>query len=143
MIEKLRQLLIKHEGLRLKPYRCSEGVLTIGVGRSLSIGISKEEALSLLDNDIKKCWEHAEGKYPWFKETDVVRQHVVVSMIFNLGPTGFSKFFNLIAHLALKQYTLASIEMLESVWASQVGPRAKELSNMMKTGEYTDGKFRS
>lgn len=48
--------LILHERLKLKPYRCSAGKLTIGVGRNLEDkGISEEEALFLLRNDIAEA----------------------------------------------------------------------------------------
>jgi lysozyme len=51
-----KELLIKHEGIRFTPYKCSMGRWTIGIGRNLSDkGITKEEALYLLDNDIKEC----------------------------------------------------------------------------------------
>ena len=44
----------KHEGLRLYPYNCSEGKLTLGIGRNLDDrGITEEEALYLLNNDIE------------------------------------------------------------------------------------------
>ena len=37
--------LVQHEGLRLKPYRCTAGKLTIGVGRNLEDkGLIKEGA---------------------------------------------------------------------------------------------------
>lgn len=144
MLEKLSELLIKHEGLELHPYKCTAGKTTIGVGRNLDdVGITREEALYLLANDIRKAWTQVELKYTWFKNLDPVRQDVVVSMVFNLGLNGFSKFHNLIAHLTLQQYTLASLEMLDSKWADQVGMRAKELAYMMKEGCYVDGKFRS
>ncbi|WP_041279255.1 glycoside hydrolase family protein [Desulfobacula toluolica] len=32
--EKLTEQLTKHEGLRLKPYHCPAGKLTIGIGRN-------------------------------------------------------------------------------------------------------------
>ena len=48
--------LVRHEGLRLKPYRCTAGKLTIGVGRNLEDkGISQQEAYELLENDIREC----------------------------------------------------------------------------------------
>ena len=34
-MERLTETLIRHEGLRLEPYRCTEGKLTIGVGHNL------------------------------------------------------------------------------------------------------------
>lgn len=142
MIQRLKELLIKHEGIRLRPYRCSAGKLTIGIGRNLDdVGISLDEANYLLEADIQKTIEQVSKKYAWFSNLDPVRKDVIINMVFNLGISGFSKFHNLIAHLSLQQYLLASIEMIESKWADQVGSRAKELAHMMKTGEYTDGKF--
>ena len=45
----IEEQLLLHEGLRLKPYRCTSNKLTIGVGRNLEDkGISKEEAMRLL-----------------------------------------------------------------------------------------------
>ena len=35
-----------------------------------------------------------------------------------------------------EQYNFASIEMLDSKWAKQVGYRAEELAEQMRTGEY-------
>ena len=48
----LIDLLIRHEGIKLKPYHCTSGKLTIGIGRNLEDrGITKEEAIYLLNND--------------------------------------------------------------------------------------------
>lgn len=53
MITVLKDMLIRHEGLKLKPYRDTVGKLTIGAGRNLNdLGISEREAMFLLDNDI-------------------------------------------------------------------------------------------
>lgn len=42
------ELIKLHEGLRLKPYKCPAGKLTIGYGLNLDGGITKEEAEILL-----------------------------------------------------------------------------------------------
>ena len=53
---KLAEQLTKHEGLRLKPYHCPAGKLTIGIGRNLEDkGITEKEARMLLENDIQEC----------------------------------------------------------------------------------------
>ena len=47
------QRLILHEGLRLQPYRCSKGKLTIGVGRCIDTNpFTKEEEKVIGD------WQH-------------------------------------------------------------------------------------
>ena len=45
-----------------------------------------------------------------------------------------SKFVNTLAHIEEGRYDEASVEMLDSRWARQVGDRAKVLSEMMRTG---------
>lgn len=134
-----RQLLLKHEGLRLKPYRCTAGKLTIGVGRNLEDnGISKQEAFYLLERDIDAVLSSLIHKFPWFKELNDVRKAVVIDMAFNLGIKGFSNFEKTIEYIAQQEYEKASIEMLDSAWATQVGYRANDLSNLMKNGEYKE-----
>jgi lysozyme len=56
LMDRIKEQLVRHEGLRLKPYRCTAGKLTIGVGRNLEDkGISQQEAYELLENDIREC----------------------------------------------------------------------------------------
>lgn len=132
----LEEKLIRDEGLRLKPYRDTEKILTIGVGRNLQhVGISKEEAMYLLKTDIKKVRTQAVNYFYWFEHLNKVRQNVVLNMMFNLGLTRFKKFKKTIAHIESGQYKLASQEMLRSKWARQVKSRAKRLSKEMATGK--------
>jgi lysozyme len=54
--EKMIHQVTRHEGLRLKPYLCPAGKLTIGIGRNLEgKGITEQEAVMLLENDIQEC----------------------------------------------------------------------------------------
>lgn len=134
---RLRELLIKHEGLSLKPYRCTAGKLTIGVGRNLdAIGITRGEAMLLLSNDIDRVLKEATVHFPWFNSLCPARQDVVVSMIFNLGLDGFKKFKNTINAIQSGDFEKAASEMLSSKWADQVGDRDLELAKMMRQGTY-------
>ena len=81
----LRDDLIRHEGLMLTPYRDSEGVLTIGVGRNLENGITREEALYLLDNDIIRHAAELGQRFPVVHSLDQRRYEVLVNMAFNMG----------------------------------------------------------
>ena len=134
----LRSLLIRHEGLTLKAYLCPAGKITVGVGRNLEdAGISEAEAMVLLDNDIERCRVDAAKAFPWFKEMGAARQDVVLSMIFNLGLKGFQRFSKAIQAIEAKNYDLAASELMNSHWAAQVGKRAVDLADMMRTGEYS------
>jgi hypothetical protein len=49
-LKKIADQLIEHEGIRLKPYLCPSGKLTIGVCRNLEDrGITEKEAVMLLE----------------------------------------------------------------------------------------------
>ncbi|MNR52556.1 hypothetical protein D3C85_1724170 [compost metagenome] len=57
-------------------------------------------------------------------------------MAFNLGVEGLLKFKNTLRLVEIGDYKSASVEMLNSAWARQVGNRAKRLSKQMLTGEW-------
>ena len=128
-----------HEGERLKPYRCTAGKLTIGVGRNLDDrGITSDESAYLLSNDIDSHWTELIEHIPWVETLDDIRQRVMLDMAFNMGIFGLLTFRKTLGHIKEGNYALASSAMLESKWARQVGQRAKRLATMMKTGkDYT------
>ncbi|MGN7613057.1 glycoside hydrolase family protein [Magnetococcales bacterium HHB-1] len=135
-LERMKDQLIQHEGLRLKPYRCTAGKLTIGVGRNLDDnGISKAEALHLLGNDINRVIRELNSSFPWFETLDETRKRVLIDMSFNVGLTTLCRFKRMLRAIEAGNYSLAAKEMLDSRWARQVGQRATKLSRMMSTGE--------
>jgi len=121
------------EGFRSKPYHCSQGYLTIGYGLNLENGISKDEARYLLRSRINKAIESCE-RLPWFEGLSDNRKRVIVNMVYNLGMTRFKRFKKTIAFIKAGDFQSASIEMLDSAYARQVGPRAKRLSKRLKEG---------
>ena len=134
--ELLIKQLQKHEGLRLKPYKCSAGKLTIGYGRNLEDrGIDKAEACMLLANDIHQCINQVQDRIPCFPKLNDVRQNVLINMAFNLGIAGLLKFRKFLSALERKDFEDASVEMLDSRWSRQVGIRATELSEQIRTGK--------
>lgn len=137
-IQKLKLLLVKHESYRQFPYTDTTGHLTIGIGRNLTDrGISTKEAYQLLDEDILYFTSKLNINLPFFNELDESRKIVLIDMCFNLGVRGFMSFKRMLAALAERDYETAAKEMLDSKWAQQVGNRAIELSNIMRTGELT------
>lgn len=130
----VRQLRL-HEGERLKPYRCTAGKLTIGVGRNLEDrGITREESAMLLANDIAAEERELLNALPWVATLDEVRQRVLLDMSFNMGLIGLLGFKRTLATIQAGEYQAAATMMLDSKWAKQVGQRAERLSRMMATG---------
>ena len=130
----LKDQLERHEGLRLKPYRDNVGKLTIGYGRNLDdVGIAPEEAELMLDNDIDAALKQLQT-VDEFNDLDSVRQVVIVNMAFNLGFYGLMSFSKMWKAIARNDHAEASRQMLNSLWARQVGSRADELARIMRTG---------
>jgi lysozyme len=134
-IDLLKEELKRDEGVRLKPYRCTAGKLTIGVGRNLDdVGISQSEADMMLEHDVNKVITQLNYRLPWWCNVSEKRQHVLINMAFNLGIEGLLKFKNTLALIQAGKYQEASVAMLDSRWAKQVGNRAKRLAEEMRQG---------
>lgn len=130
---RLEEQLLVDEGLRLKPYRCTAGRLTIGVGRNLDDrGISRAEALMLLGNDITDCWGRLVRQAPWVAAAPEPVQEALVNMAFNMGVEGLMGFRRTLALLEEGRYAEAAQEMLRSRWAGQVGARAERLAALVR-----------
>lgn len=135
----LLALLRKHEGFRAKPYRDTTGHLSIGFGRNLDdVGISYEEATQLLQNDISRTSRALRYALPWVTKLDAVRAAALIDMAF-MGVGTLLTFKKFLAALEAGDYETAAKEMLDSLWARQVGARARELADMIRTGRYGDG----
>lgn len=138
MKDKLENMLIRHEGLKLKPYRCTAGKLTIGVGRNIEDnGITEAEARMMLRYDIEVSRSPL-LKYKWFTQLNTPRQDAIINMVFNLGLPRFLKFKKTIAFLQAEDWENAAVEMMNSTWAKQVGNRAVELAAIILTGKYQE-----
>ena len=132
MAETLEEELIRHEGWRNKPYRCSEGYLTIGVGINLDAGLFPEEIDWLLKNRIKRCKKELGENFPLQANLATDAWLVLINMCFNLGITRLKGFKRMWAALEARDYAAAADEMLDSKWAKQVGNRAQELADKMR-----------
>jgi len=137
LMKRIKAQLVRHEGLRLKPYRCTAGRLTIGIGRNLDDrGISQKEAYAMLERDIQDCEQWLIDDIPEiYNKLDEVRQSVLLNMCFNLGIKGLLEFKNTLAFIGAGDWERAANNMLASKWAKQVGMRAIELSEMMRKGQ--------
>lgn len=146
------QRLVLHEGIRLKPYRCPKGYLTIGVGRNLETnpltaeerrligdwrdGIIKEQAFYLLRNDIRRVVGECEQYIPFWKQLDNERQYALVDMAFNLGVKGLLGFKKMLTAMGVGNWGQAANECLASKYAKEVGKRAIRIAETIKTGRF-------
>jgi len=132
-----KALLEEFEGRRAKPYRCSEGFLSVGVGHNLdSKGLPNHIIDALFEHDWQEAEAGAEG-LPGYQAADDVRRGVLVRMVYQLGLGGVLKFKRFLAHFAAGAYEAASKEMLRSKWAEQTKTRAEREAQIMATGRLT------
>ena len=133
-MEKMREQLVKHEGLRLMPYRCTSDKLTIGVGRNLNDrGISEETAMQMLDEDINIVLGELQKAIPDFDNLDEIIQESLVDLAFNMGTPTLLKFKATLAALKGQQMCIASRELLDSRYARQVGQRAQTIADNIRS----------
>lgn len=139
------RLLTRHEDIRLKPYRCTSGKLSIGVGRNLDdVGISVSEAQLMALNDITRVNADLDRELPWWRELSETRRLVLQDMCFNMGignrKRGLLSFVNTLEHIRRGRFDEAAQGMLASKWAVQVGrgpgQRAHRLAEMMRTDKF-------
>ena len=140
MREQLREMLRRHEGVRNFVYLCSEGYETIGVGRNIAdsgLGLSEDEVDFLLDNDIKRVREELNDEYYWFGALNDARQEAMIDISFNLGQTRLRGFKKALDAMSTEDFDRAADEFMDSKWSEQVGNRATEVTEMIRTGEYS------
>lgn len=132
-IDLLVEELERDEGKKNFPYRDTEGLLTIGVGRNIQqCGISDDEIAYLLKNNIAEVAADLDRSLPWWRNISEERQRVLANMCFNMGIDRLLGFKNMLAATQSGDYKTAASEMMDSQWAKQVGDRAKRLEQMMQ-----------
>jgi lysozyme len=129
----IEKLLAFEEGYREKPYYCSEGYPTIGIGKrigakganlslyqfSCSISVANaflEEDINLIKMDLKK--------FKWYKGLDDGRKIILISMCYQLGVSGLLKFKKMIKAIENCDFIEAEKQALDSKWAKQTPVRA-------------------
>jgi len=138
MINNSHQQLTRDEGTVLHAYQDHLGFWTLGTGRLIDKrkggGITQEESVYLLNNDIEKRTAALKASLPWTGSLDAARFGVLLNMSFQMGVEGLLAFKNTLSMVRQGQYAQAAIGMLNSKWAGQTPERALRLADQMKTG---------
>jgi lysozyme len=131
----LAQELTRDEGSRSKVYIDTVGKNTVGVGRNLDdVGLSDDEILMLLKNDIDRVLAELDRVLPWFRSMTDARMRVLANMSFNLGLPTLLQFKATLGAMQAGRYDDAAAGMMDSKWSRQVGQRAVRLAQMMREG---------
>ena len=125
--EKIKQMLVRHEGMMCHLYQCNANPprWTIGIGRNLQdVGITEDEAMYLLNNDIKKVTEGLTKNWGVWQTLPEGARLVCIDMAFNLGIEGFMRFRKTRELMELGFWLEASEEILRSKYATQLPNRS-------------------
>ena len=130
--------LERDEGLRLAAYQDGGGRWTIGYGHAEGVAEgdiwTEDQAMSALHLDVAAAATQLDKALPWWRSLDDVRQDVMAELAFNMGIGTLSTFHGTLGFIRERDFHQASVALLMSRWASQVGERATRLAAMMKTG---------
>lgn len=141
-MRKLVKMLTTHEASKSHAYKCTAGKITIGVGRNIDpeggLGLTKDEIAYLLRNDIERVEDELSRRLPWILELSDVRIDALIDICFNLGLPRFLKFVKALDALEAGDYEMSANEFMDSRWAKQVGYRAYEVTEMIRTGAYQE-----
>lgn len=127
-----KDFIIKSEGIRNKPYRCSQGHLTVGVGHKIEKSekfksfYSNSEIEDLFKKDLNEAIRAAQNNFPSFSRQPDHIKLVLVSFCFNLGEAGSRKFVKFRRAIESRNYQLAALELKKSLWYKQVTARANK-----------------
>ena len=123
MYENIKEMLIKNEGLVLQLYKCKNNKNSIGVGRNLDAnGISEDEAMYLLENDIQRVVDNLDKNWSVFRTFPPLAQEVCIDCTFQMGITGWMNFRRTRALMEMGAWLEASEEILRSKYATKDTP---------------------
>jgi len=137
----IKDLIRKHEGLRLERYNDIMGYDTIGYGHLIRIDeqigqrITQEQAEELFERDYARAVQIASNVVPSFYYLSEARQAVLIDMAFNMGYR-LSYFKRFIECVGRQDWLSAIVEMCRSKWARQVPGRVIDLIPLMAKGEW-------
>ncbi len=128
LIDNLKQ----SEGYKSTVYKCTQGFDTIGYGFAIKdLILSEEISTMILIERLEYFIERLSGHDFYISSPDDVRD-VLVEMAYQMGISGLLKFKRTLQYISEKNYEMASVEMLDSLWAKQTPNRAKHLSEIVK-----------
>jgi lysozyme len=142
-IKKLRDQLKIDEGVKYEVYDDHLGYKTLGIGHLVVPGdleydapvgtsVSEDRVNEIFDQDVITYIDETKKVFGNLEGMPEEAQQVLVNMCFNMGAPRLSKFKNFIRAIHDENWETASAEMLDSIWATQVGPRAIRLSERIK-----------
>ena len=135
-------MIIRHEGLKTKPYQDSLGLWTVGVGHLIGNGkslpadmnreFSMQEVMAMFEQDFAHHYSIAQ-RTPGFDKANETAKGAMVDLAFNMGQW-WNKFPATAKSLAAGDFAGAAEGLKNSKWYQQVKGRAVEITSMIAQG---------
>jgi lysozyme len=136
---KLKQMLIDHEGERLRMYKCPAGKWTIGIGHNIEDkGISKAVSDLMFMEDIREVLTDLPRLVGEFESLPDPVQYVLADMRFQLGFAGIREFKKTLQAANARDWPAMMREMKASAWYRQTTDRAEDLIRMVRAAHKHD-----
>lgn len=143
----VKDMIIRHEGIRYEPYKDSLGLWTVGVGHLIGDGkslppeynrtFSHEEVMAMFDKDFEHHKQQAQTNVPGFSKYDSMGQGALIDLTFNMGPYWPKKFPNTSKKLAAGDTEGAAAGLTDSLWYQQVKSRGPTIVEMVRNSKVT------
>lgn len=119
----------------LKAYRDTKGIWTIGHGTNLQeLTIDRATAERWFADKLAVS-EREASRFMFYAAQTPARQRVLVELIYNMGLPKVLGFVKFLRAMADGDYVAAHRELLDSDWATQVGPtRSNRLADTILQG---------
>ena len=140
----VKAMIVRHEGVRMAPYKDSLGLWTVGVGHLIGDGkslpsewnktFSAEEVKDLFDQDYEYHKKAAE-KIPGYSNVKGPGQGALIDLTFNMGPVWYKKWPTFTKKLSGGDIQGAAGELEKSRWYTQVGKRGPDIVAMLQSSD--------
>ena len=116
-------------------YKCPADKWTCGYGRNIQDrGISEEEALFMLQNDIEDCNEDLKKIFPKWLEFSGGRRVALRDVRFQHGAAGFRLYQKMISAVLRDDWNGASFHLLDSAYARKHIQRSNDNAELLRSG---------
>ena len=142
-------LLNYEEGFSAKPYYCSAGYPTIGIGQRIGpkgaplklyeFTVSKSLAAVWLAEKVKETladMDEYENIRAAMAACNEPRQAILISMAYQMGAKGLSNFTNTLKSITAQNWHAAQSGMLASKWQRDTPNRAQRHAIQMLSGSW-------
>ena len=142
LINKLQEQLKIDEGIKYEVYEDHLGYATFGIGHLITTAdeeygwpvgtkVTPKRVNEVFQTDVQTYIKETQKVFPDLINKPDLIQIVLVNMCFNLGAPRLGKFRKFISAINDEQWIEAAVEMMDSNWANQVGPRAERLKQIV------------